>query len=98
VQYLAASLKEEAKMKLTPQSRKLIEFMSSNVGRFVRGLLGAALIVSAVTMGEWYWLLAPFGVFMIFTAAMGYCPTGLLFPAYKEEKITEKFPSYKMDK
>jgi hypothetical protein len=67
-------------MKLTPANRKFIEFMSSNLGRVVRGLLGAALIISAVTMGEWYWLLAPFGVFMIFTAAMGYCPTGLLFP------------------
>ena len=42
--------------------------------------------------------MAPFGVFMIFTGAMGYCPTGMLFPEYKEEKITEKFPSYKMDK
>jgi len=85
-------------MKLTPANRKFIEFMSSNLGRVVRGLLGVALIISAVTMGEWYWLLAPFGVFMIFTAAMGYCPTGLLFPEYKAEKITEKFPSYKMDK
>ena len=64
----------------------------------VRGLLGVALIVSAATMGEWYWLLAPFGVFMIFTGAMGYCPAGMLFPEYKEEKITEKFLSYKMDK
>ena len=54
--------------------------MSSNLGRFVRGLLGVALIVSAATMGEWYWLLAPLGVFMIFTGAMGYCPTGMLFP------------------
>ena len=85
-------------IKLTPANRKFIEFMSSNLGRVVRGLLGAALIISAVTMGEWYWLLAPFGVFMIFTALMGYCPTGMLFPEYKAEKITEKFPSYKMEK
>ena len=28
----------------------------------------------------------------------GMPPTGMLFPEYKEEKITEKFPSYKMDK
>jgi hypothetical protein len=46
-------------MKLTPANRKFIEFMSSNLGRVVRGLLGVALIVSAATMGEWYWLLAP---------------------------------------
>ena len=85
-------------MKLTPANRKFIEFMSSNLGRVVRGLLGVALIVSAATMGEWYWLLAPLGVFMIFTGAMGYCPTGMLFPEYNEEKITEKFPSYRMDK
>ena len=85
-------------MKLTPANRKFIEFMSSNLGRVVRGLLGAALIISAVTMGEWYWLLAPFGVFMIFTALMGYCPAGMLFAEYKAEKITEKFPSYKMEK
>ena len=85
-------------MKLTPANRKFIEFMSSNLGRIVRGLLGVALIISAVTMGGWYWLLSLFGIFMIFTAAVGYCPTGLLFPEYKAEKITEKFPSYKMDK
>ncbi|NCW22887.1 MAG: DUF2892 domain-containing protein [Actinobacteria bacterium] len=63
----------EAMMKLTPENRRIIEFMSSKLGRFVRGLLGVALVVSAATMGEWYWLLAPFGVFMVFTAAMGYC-------------------------
>lgn len=85
-------------MKLTPANRKFIEFMSSNLGRVVRGLLGVALIVSAATMGEWYWLLAPLGVFMIFTGAMGYYPAGMFFPEFKEEKITEKFPSYKMDK
>ena len=85
-------------MKLTPANRKFIEFMSSNLGRGVRGLLGAALIVSAATMGEWYWLLAPLGVFTIFTGAMGYCPAGMLIPEYKEEKITEKFPSYRMEK
>jgi len=85
-------------LKVTPQSRKFIELMSSNLGRVIRGLLGFALVVSAVAMGGWYWLLAPFGVFMIFTAVMGYCPTGMLFPDYKEEKITETFPSYKMDK
>jgi hypothetical protein len=67
-------------MKLTPANRKFIEFMSSNLGRVVRGLLGVALIVSAATMGEWYWLLAPFGVFMIFTGAMGYCPHGDALP------------------
>ena len=61
-------------MKLTPANRKFIEFMSSNLGRVVRGLLGVALIISAVTMGGWYWLLSLFGAFMIFTAAMGYCP------------------------
>ncbi len=85
-------------MKLTPESRKFIEFMSSNLGRVTRGLIGLALIVSAATMGEWYWLLAPFGLFMVFTAVKGYCPTALLFPQYKEEKLTEKFPSYKMEK
>ena len=85
-------------MKLTPANRRIIEFMSSNLGRFVRGLLGVALVVSAATMGEWYWLLAPFGVFMIATALMGYCPAGLIFPEYKEEKLTEKFPSYDLKK
>ena len=79
-------------MKLTPANRKFIEFMSSNLGRFVRGLLGAALVVSAATMGEWYWLLAPFGVFMVFTAAMGYCPTGMLFPSTRKKKSPRSSP------
>ena len=56
-------------MKLTPANRKFIEFMSSNLGRVVRGLLGVALIISAVTMGGWYWLLSLFGAFMIFTGS-----------------------------
>lgn len=85
-------------MKLTPSSRKALDFLSSYLGRSVRGLIGVALIVSAATVGEWYWLLFPFGVFMIVTAVMGYCPTGMLFPTYKEEKLTEKFPSYDLKK
>jgi hypothetical protein len=85
-------------MKMTPTNRKVLEFMSGYGGRPVRGLLGVSLIISAVTMGEWYWLLAPFGVFMIATALMGYCPAGLIFPEYKEEKLTEKFPSYDLKK
>lgn len=85
-------------MKLTPSNRKMLEFMSGYWGRAVRGLLGVALIVSAATMGEWYWLLAPFGVFMIATGLMGYCPAGLFFPEYKDEKLTEKFPSYDLKK
>jgi hypothetical protein len=81
-------------MKLTPANRKFIEFMSSNLGRVVRGLLGAALIISAVTMGEWYWLLAPFGVFMIFTAADGLLPYGNAFSlSTRLKKLPRSFPA-----
>ena len=37
-------------MKLTPANRKIIEFMSSNLGRFVRGLFGVALF--SLIMGQ----------------------------------------------
>jgi hypothetical protein len=49
-------------------------------------------------MGGWYWLLVPMGLFMIATGVLNYCPAVLAFPQYRAEKITDKYPSYKLDK
>jgi predicted phage tail protein len=85
-------------MKITPARRKMLDFMSGTGGRLVRGIFGVLLAISGVTMGGWYWLLVPMGLFMIATGVMNYCPAVLAFPQYKAEKITEKHPTYKLDK
>ncbi len=85
-------------MKLTPARIKMLDFMSGTGGRLLRGTLGVLLVVSGVTMGGWYWLLVPMGLFMIATGVMNYCPAALAFPQYKAEKITDKYPQYKLKK
>lgn len=85
-------------MKLTPARIKMLDFMSGTGGRLLRGTLGVLLVASGVTMGGWYWLLVPMGLFMIGTGVMNYCPATLAFPQYKAEKITDKYPQYKLKK
>ncbi len=85
-------------MKLTPVRIEMLDFMSGTGGRLLRGTLGVLLVVSGVTMGGWYWLLVPMGLFMIATGVMNYCPAALAFPQYKAEKITDKYPQYKLKK
>ena len=85
-------------MKLTEGRRKMLDFMSGTGGRILRGSLGFLLVVSGVTMGGWYWLLVPMGVFMIGTGVLNYCPAVLMFPQYRAEKITDKYPTYKLKK
>jgi len=85
-------------MKLTEGRRKMLDFLSGTGGRILRGFLGVLLVLSGVTMGGWYWLLVPLGVFMVGTGVLNYCPAVLMFPQYRAEKITDKFPSYKLKK
>lgn len=85
-------------MQLTESNRKMLDFMSGTGGRLVRGGFGVLAIISAATMGGWYWMLAPLGLFMIGTGVMNYCPATLLFPQYKGEKLTDKFDSYDISK
>ena len=85
-------------MKLTPARVKMLDCMSGTGGRLLRGTLGVLLVASGVTMGGWYWLLVPMGLFMIGTGVMNYCPATLAFPQYKAEKITDKYPQYKLKK
>ena len=85
-------------MKLTPARIKMLDFMSGTGGRLLRGTLGVLLVVSGVTMVGWYWLLVPMGLFIIATGVMNYCPATLTFPQYKAEKISDKYPQYKLKK
>ena len=85
-------------MQLTESRRKMLDFMSGTGGRIVRGGFGVLAIISATTMGGWYWMLAPLGLFMIATGVMNYCPATFLFPQYKGEKISDKFDSYDISK
>ncbi|MEK9578373.1 MAG: DUF2892 domain-containing protein [Aquiluna sp.] len=85
-------------MQLTESNRKMLDFMSGTGGRLVRGTFGVLAIISAATMGGWYWMLAPLGLFMIATGIMNYCPATFLFPQYKGEKLSDKFDSYDISK
>jgi predicted phage tail protein len=85
-------------MKLTPSRRKFLDFMSGSGGRFLRGGFGVVVIVAAASLGGWYWLLAPLGVFMIGTGVVNYCPATLAFPQYKGEKMIDNYPTYKLKK
>lgn len=85
-------------MQLTESRRKMLDFMSGMGGRLVRGGFGVLVVISAATMGGWYWMLAPLGLFMIATGVMNYCPATFLFPQYKGEKISDKFDSYDISK
>lgn len=85
-------------MKLTARNRKFLDFMSGTGGRLLRGTFGVLLIISAATMGGWYWMLAPLGLFMIATGLLNYCPATLFFPAYKGEKLSDTMPSYDIRK
>ena len=76
----------------------MLDFMSVTGGRIVRGGFGVLAIISAATMGGWYWMLAPLGLFMIATGVMNYCPATFLFPQYKGEKLSDKFDSYDIRK
>lgn len=84
-------------MKLTPSRRKFVSFMSGNYGRIVRGAMGIALVILAVTGMGWYWLLLLPAAFMLWSAAVSFCPATLLFPEIREEdKLKNKVPSYKL--
>lgn len=85
-------------MQPTQSRRKMLDFMSGTGGRIVRGGFGVLAIISAATMGGWYWMLAPLGLFMIATGVMNYCPATFLFPQYKGEKLSDKFDSYDISK
>ena len=85
-------------MQLTESNRKMLDFMSGTGGRLLRGTFGVLMIISAATMGGWYWMLAPLGLFMIGTGVMNYCPATFLFPQYKGEKLADKFDSYDISK
>jgi len=85
-------------MQLTESNRKMLDFMSGAGGRLLRGTFGVLMIISGATMGGWYWMLAPLGLFMIGTGVMNYCPATLFFPQYKGEKLADKFDSYDITK
>lgn len=85
-------------MKLTPGARKFLDFMSGTGGRLIRGGMGVAVIVTAIVLGGWFYLLLPLGVLMIGTGIANYCPAVLLYPQYKGEKLTNQFPTYNLKK
>jgi hypothetical protein len=84
-------------MKLTPARRKFVSFMSGPYGRLARAIMGVTLAVLAVTGSGWYWLLLIPASFMLWSAAVSFCPVAMLFPEVKEEnKLKNNVPSYKL--
>lgn len=84
-------------MKLTPARRKFVSFMSGKYGRVIRAAMGLTLAALAVTGMGWYLLLLAPAAFMLWTAAVSFCPVAALFPEVQEEnKLSNKVPSYKL--
>lgn len=84
-------------MKLTPDRRKFVAFMSGPYGRLVRAVMGTVLVAFALLNLGWYLLLLAPAAFMLWSAAVSFCPVTMLFPQIKEEeKLTNRVPSFKL--
>jgi hypothetical protein len=83
-------------MKLTPARKKFLAFMSGPYGRVVRAVMGLSLLVPAFMGLGWYLLLLAPAAFMLWSAAVNYCPANLLFSAKPEDNIIANMPSYKL--
>jgi hypothetical protein len=84
-------------MKLTPLNRKFIGFMSGTGGRVLRGAMGVFLVVLAITQLGWYLAFLPLAGFMLWTAAVNYCPATLLFPELRNQpNLIKEMPSFKL--
>lgn len=51
----------------------VLNFLSSTAGRWVRGLVGVALIALAVVLGGWWLLLAALGVVFVLVGLFDVC-------------------------
>jgi len=84
-------------MKLTPTNKKILTFMASTPGRWVRIIGGGTLGVTALLQGgASLFLLIP-AAMMLTTGIMNYCPMGPLYgQSFKSGELLKKLPAYDM--
>ena len=84
-------------MKLTPANKKILTFMASTPGRWIRIFGGGALAVTALVQGGVSLLLLIPAAMMLTTGIMNYCPMGPLYgQSIKSGELLKKLPSYEM--
>ncbi len=52
----------------------MLEFMSTTTDRWIRGAVGAALLITGVSLGGAAWALVAFGALLLGTGAADVCP------------------------
>jgi hypothetical protein len=84
-------------MKLTPTNRKILTFMASTPGRWVRIAAGATFAAVALTLGGGYWFMLIPAALMLTTGIMNYCPMGPVFgQSARSGELLKKLPSYEL--
>ena len=84
-------------MKLTPANKKILTFMASTPGRWLRIIAGVALATTALVQGGLSLLLLIPAAMMLTTGIMNYCPMGPLYgQSIKSGEILKKLQTYDM--
>lgn len=82
-------------MKLTPTNRKILTFMASTPGRWVRIAAGATFATVALTQGGGYLFMLIPAALLLTTGIMNYCPLGPIFgQSAKSGELLKKLPAY----
>ncbi len=84
-------------MKLTPVNKKILTFMASTPGRWIRIFGGVTLAAVALTQGGLSLLLLLPAALMLTTGIMNYCPMGPLYgQTIKSGELLKKLQTYDM--
>jgi Zn-dependent protease len=84
-------------MKLTPANKKILTFMASTPGRWIRIFGGVTLAAVALTQGGASLLLMIPAAMMLTTGIMNYCPMGPLYgQTVKSGELLKKLHTYDM--
>lgn len=84
-------------MKLTPANKKILTFMASTPGRWLRIAMGVALATTALLQGGILLLLLIPAALMLTTGIMNYCPMGPLYgQSVKSGELLRKLQTYDM--
>lgn len=84
-------------MKLTPANKKILTFMASTPGRWIRIAAGATLAITALVQGGLSLLLLFPAALMLTTGIMNYCPMGPLYgETIKSGELLKKLQTYDM--
>lgn len=57
----------------------VLDFLASSAGRWVRAIVGVALIALAIALGGWWWILGAVGVVFVLVGLFDVCLLAPLF-------------------